>query len=282
MACYLLVLALAFTGLPATPMIILSVGCAFVAFSLKQKKQVQQVVQQQEEVRERDKRPEPKPEDRLKVHPLKLELGVGLLRLTDVAAGGDLLDRVTRIRHQIAQEMGIILPSVTICDNIRLAQRDYQFKIRDVPVAWGDVHPDGLLAINTGATTGEVHGIDAIEPAYQRPGKWIDPGQKERAELLGYNVVEPTAVIITHLMEIVREHSPQILSRQQVHQLIDNLREGSPSVVEELIPDILKASQVHQVLNNLLRERVPIRDLESNSRNTWRLCDSHHRLRDFD
>ncbi len=258
----LFLFALAFTGLPATPMMILSVGCATIAYSLRQKKQVQQTVQQQEQVRESEKQPEPKPEDRLKVHPLKLELGVGLLRLTDVAAGGDLLDRVTRIRHQIAQEMGIILPAVTICDNIRLAQRDYQFKIRDVPVAWGDVHPDGLLAINTGVTTGEIQGIDTTEPAYQRPAKWIDPSQKERAEMLGYNVVEPTAVIITHLMEIVREYSPQILTRQQVHQLIDNLKETSPSVVDELIPDVLKASQVHQVLNNLLRERVPVRDLE--------------------
>ena len=220
----------------------------------KQKAETQQQTQSQ---------PEPKPEDHLFVDPLELELGVGLLRLADPATGGDLLDRVTRIRHKIAQELGIILPKVRIRDNIRLGQRDYQIKIRDVAVAWGGIYPDGLLAIDTGATNGDIPGIDTVEPAFGRPAKWIELGQKERAELMGYNVVEPSAVVITHLTEVVREHSSELLTREQVHGLIENLKESSPKVVEELIPDVLKISQVQHVLSNLLRERVPIRDLET-------------------
>ncbi len=119
------------------------------------------------------------------------------------------------------------------------------------------------MAIDTGATSGEIPGIATKEPAFGRPARWIDHSQKERAELLGYNVVEPSAVVITHLTEIVRTHSHELLTRQQVHQLLDNLKQTSPKAVEELIPDLLKVPQVHQVLNNLLREQVPIRDLET-------------------
>ena len=214
-------------------------------------------------VQKAQKRPEPRPEENLTVDPLELELGIGLIRLADPGSGGDLLERVTRVRHRIAQELGIILPKVRIRDNIRLDQRQYQLKIRDVPVAWGEIYSDGLLAIDTGATSGEIPGIVTKEPAFGRPARWIDQSQKDRAELLGYNVVEPSAVIITHLTEIVRTHSHELLTRQQVHQLLDNLKQSSPKVIEELIPDLLKVPQVHQVLNNLLREQVPIRDLET-------------------
>ncbi|QDT95687.1 flagellar biosynthesis protein FlhA [Gimesia aquarii] len=256
--------ALAFTGLPAGPMIALATGCTVTGMMRKKGQEIAEVQKQTEaEKQQTQDRPEPKPEDHLFVDPLELELGVGLLRLADPATGGDLLDRVTRIRHKIAQELGLILPKVRIRDNIRLGQRDYQIKIRDVAVAWGSLHPDGLLAIDTGAVSGEIPGIDTVEPAFGRPAKWIEFGQKERAELMGYNVVEPSAVVITHLTEVVREHSSELLTREQVHALVENLKESSPKVVEELIPDVLKISQVQHVLSNLLRERVPIRDLET-------------------
>jgi flagellar biosynthesis protein FlhA len=170
---------------------------------------------------------------------------------------------VTRVRHKIAQELGILLPKVRIRDNIRLDQRQYQIKIEDVPVAWGEAFPEGLLAIDSGATSGQIAGIATTEPAFGRPAVWIETSQRERAELLGYNVVESSAVIVTHLTEVVRRHSDELLSRQQVHTLLDNLKLQSPKVIEELIPDVLKPSQVHQVLCNLLRERVPIRNLET-------------------
>ena len=257
--------ALAFTGLPAGPMLALAIGCALTGIMRRKGQQAAEVKKQKTESQEQQaqQQPEPKPEDHLFVDPLELELGVGLLRLADPATGGDLLDRVTRIRHKIAQELGIILPKVRIRDNIRLGQRDYQIKIRDVAVAWGTIYPDGLLAIDTGATNGDIPGIDTVEPAFGRPAKWIELGQKERAELMGFNVVEPSAVAITHLTEVVREHSSELLTREQVHSLVENLKETSPKVVEELIPDVLKISQVQHVLSNLLRERVPIRDLET-------------------
>jgi flagellar biosynthesis protein FlhA len=231
--------------------------------TLTRTKKAEEETRKQAETEQTQKRPEAKPEDHLFVDPMELELGVGLIRLANPATGGDLLDRVTRIRHKIAQDLGIILPKVRIRDNIRLDQRQYQIKIRDVPVAWGDVYTDGLLAIDTGATAGEIPGVATTEPAFKRPAKWIEEGQRDRAELMGYTVVEPSAVIITHLTEVVRDHSHELLTRQQVHQLLDNLKETAPKVVDELIPDLLRVSQVHQVLANLLRERVPIRDLET-------------------
>jgi flagellar biosynthesis protein FlhA len=255
--------ALSITGLPAMPMLILGAGCGLSGFAVMRTKKAEESIKHRQQEKQSQQKPEPRPEDNLLVDPLELELGVGLIRLADPATGGDLLDRVTRVRHKIAQELGIILPKVRIRDNIRLDQRRYQIKVRDVPVAWGEVYADGLLAIDTGATSGEVRGIETVEPAFGRPAKWVEPSQKERAELRGYSVVEPSAVIITHLTEVVRDHSAELLTRQQVHQLVANLKESSPRVVEELIPDILRTSQVHQVLNNLLRERVPIRDLET-------------------
>jgi flagellar biosynthesis protein FlhA len=255
--------AMAFSGLPTLPLLTMSGGCGALAFTMGRGQKTAAVVKEREETQKAQKKPEPRPEDNLTVDPLELELGVGLIRLADPGSGGDLLERVTRVRHRIAQELGIILPKVRIRDNIRLDQRQYQLKIRDVPVAWGEVYSDGLMAIDTGATSGEIPGIVTKEPAFGRPARWIDQSQKERAELLGYNVVEPSAVIITHLTEVVRTHSHELLTRQQVHQLLDNLKQSSPKVIEELVPDLLKVPQVHQVLNNLLREQVPIRDLET-------------------
>jgi len=255
--------AMAFSGLPTLPLLSMSAACGVTAVSLSRGRKSADVVKKSEEAQKAQKKPEPRPEDNLVVDPLELELGVGLIRLADPSSGGDLLERVTRVRHRIAQDLGIILPKVRIRDNIRLEQRQYQIKIRDVPIAWGEVYSDGLLAIDTGGTSGEIPGMATTEPAFGRPAKWIDKALKERAELLGYNVVEPSAVVITHLTEIVRMHSDELLTRQQVHQLLDNLKQSSPKVVEELIPDLLKVPQVHLVLSNLLREQVPIRDLET-------------------
>lgn len=254
---------LSFTGLPRLPLLVLGAGLCAISFVLSRAKKQQKAVEQHQAVKKAAEKPAPKPEDNLVVDPMELELGYGLIRLADSNNGGDLLDRVTRVRQRIAQELGMILPKVRIRDNIRLSQRQYQIKIHDVPVAWGEIHADGLLAVDTGATSGPVSGLDTVEPAFGRPAVWIEPTQRERAEMLGYNVVEPSAVIVTHLTEVVRSHSDELLSRQHVHQLLDNLKQHSPKVIEELIPDVLKVAQVHQVLNNLLRERVPIRNLET-------------------
>jgi len=261
-------LSLSFTGMPPLPLLGLSMLCVGLGVYMQRQKRVleqqQQVQEHQEQVQQQQQqKAEQKPEDNLVVDPLQLELGFGLIRLADPNSGGDLLDRVTRIRHKVAQEMGIILPKVRIRDNIRLQQQQYQIKVRDIPIAWGEVYPDGLLAINTGNSSGDVPGIETVEPAFGRPARWIEPAVKDRAELAGFNVVEPSAVIITHLTEVAKEHAHELLTRQQVHELLDNLTNTAPKVVEELIPDMLKTAQVHQILNNLLHEQVPVRDLET-------------------
>ena len=255
--------ALSLTGLPALPMMSLALGCVVVGVTLRGGRKAEAVQKVQDDrATEAAARPEPKPEDHLSVDPLELELGVGLIRLADPAAGGDLLERVTRVRHKIAQDLGLILPKVRIRDNIRLDQREYRVKIRDVAVARGEAYPEGLLAIDTGAVSGRMPGMSTIEPAFGRPAVWIDPAASDQADLLGYSVVETTAVLITHLTEVVREHAAELLTRTQVHALLDHLKQSSPKLVEELVPDVLKVAQVHQVLANLLRERVPVRDLE--------------------
>jgi flagellar biosynthesis protein FlhA len=253
---------LSFTGLPRLPLLCLAAGLGVAAISVSRGRAQTPAEPAAAPPEAVPRKAAPQPEDNLFVDPMELELGYGLIRLADAAAGGDLLDRVTRIRHRIAQDMGIILPRVRIRDNIRLSQRQYQIRIHDVAVAWGEAFPEGLLAIENSATSGQIPGIATTEPGSGRPAVWIEPVQRERAEALGYSVVEPAAVIATHVTEIVRRHGDELLSRQQVHQLLDNLRQHSPKVVEELIPDVLRPAHVHQVLCNLLRERVPVRNLE--------------------
>ncbi|MBS0264271.1 MAG: flagellar biosynthesis protein FlhA [Planctomycetes bacterium] len=255
--------ALSFTGLPRIPLLVLGGGLTGLAFMLTKQRKTATVDTTEEPQSLPASKPAPKPEDSLLVDPMELELGFGLIRLADASTGGDLLDRVTRVRQRIAQELGLILPKVRIRDNIRLDPRQYQIKIHDIPVAWGTLFVDGLLAIDTGAAAGELPGMAVTEPGQGRPAVWIEANQRDRAEAQGYFVVEPAAAVVSHLTEIVRRHCDELLSRQQVHQLLDNLRKHSPKAVEELIPDVLKPHQVHQVLCNLLRERVPIRNLET-------------------
>jgi len=258
------VMVLAFTGLPWLPMMTLGSGCGLIAWMLGQKEhQEKSQVRQDAIAAAQPPETPPQPQDELQVDALGVQLGVSLIRLADKTAGGDLFEMVTRIRKKMAGELGIILPSVRLRDNLRIGQRSYQIRIRDVPVAAADVFPDGLLAIDTGMVSGIIPGIETTEPAYGQPARWIEKGQRERAELLGYRVVEPNEVIITHLTEVVRSHAHELLSRQQLHELLEHLRKDSPKVVEELIPDLIKPALLHQILCNLLRERVPIRDLEA-------------------
>ncbi len=258
------VMVLGLTGLPFIPMMVLGGSCGLLAWNLRHRDQRQAAeVAQAESVKAEEPPPPPKPEDQLVVDPMSLELGFGLIRLADPTTGGDLIDRVTRVRQKIAQEMGIILPKVRVRDNVRLKQHQYQIKLKDIAIAWGEVYADAYLAIDTGNVNGTIPGLETTEPAYGRPARWIEAGYKERAELLGYSVVEPSAVILTHFTEVVRSHADELLSRQQVHQLLGHLKERAPKVVEELIPDLLKPAQLHQILNNLLRERIPVRDLET-------------------
>lgn len=267
---------MAFTGLPMLPLLALGLGCAVLGMKLKKQPiapssqiappvhSVQKSVQSPEPLAATVSRPrEIRVEDKLAIEPIEVELGFRLIKLADPDQGGDLMDRVTQLRNKVAQELGIILPKVKIRDSLRQKDFGYQIKIRDVSLASGELRMDALLAINTGFVSGELTGCDTIEPASGRPAKWIDVSLNEQAKALGYKVVEPIVVLVAHLAEIVRSHADELLTREQVHHLLDNLRRTSPKVVDELIPDLLKPSHVHQILSNLLRERVPVRDLES-------------------
>jgi flagellar biosynthesis protein FlhA len=197
----------------------------------------------------------------LRVDPIEVEIGYALIPLTDAEQGGTLLGRVTLIRRQIALDLGIVLPTIRIRDNAELQPNQYTIKLRGVPVATGEVRPRWLLAMNPGMVDQDIEGIPAVEPAFGLPAVWIAAADRERAEVLGYTVVDPPSVIITHLSEVIRTHAAAILSRQDVQNLLDHGKDEHPALVNELVPALLSLGEVQRVLQNLLRERVSIRDL---------------------
>ena len=256
-ACFLV--GLSFTGLPAVPLLVLAAVCGVLAWSQSRTNAAESAVEAQTAL------PviENKLEDQLTVHPLELEIGYGLIRLTDTTPSGDLLNRINRIRQKLAQELGMILPSVRISDNLRLKPHQYRIKLHGIPLATGDAYADRCLAVNTDSLVGDLPGIPGIDPAFQRPAVWIEPADREHAVQLGYHVVEAAPVVVTHLTEVIRRHSDELLSQQQVHLLLERLKKQSPRVVEDLVPGTMKVAQIHQILVNLLRERVTIRNLET-------------------
>ena len=249
--------AMSFTGLPALPLIAMAAGCAIVGTMLRKSNAAQQTTPA--ETVSKDK-PAPKVEDFLRVDPMELTIGPGLVTL---AQSGDLLAQISAVRTHIAHELGMLLPKMRIKDNLRSEPFAYELKLRGIPVATGEARVDRLLAIRTTFATGELSGQRTVDPVTGRPAIWIEPDLRDRAELLGYLVQYPTEVLFSHLHEVVREHAAELLTRQQVHGLLDNLRLTSPKVVDELVPSLLKPALVHQVLEHLLREQVPIRDLET-------------------
>ncbi len=258
-------LVLATTGLPAIPLLALSAGCGATGWNLlrtRKAKTVHEERQQQEQAAAQRKEDE-KPENNLQIDPLELDLSGELICLVDPNHGGELLERIIEARHALAHELGIIMPNVRIRDNMLLTPSTYQLKLRGVPIAQGEVIPTGQLALDKGGVTGRVPGLETVEPLYGTKALWIETKDKERAQLMGYQVIDPASVVMTHIMEIVRNHGAELLTREQVHRLIDNLKKVAPKTVEELIPEPLKVAQVHQVLSNLLSEQVPIRDLET-------------------
>lgn len=197
----------------------------------------------------------------LQVDPIELEFGYGIIPLADVNQGGDLLDRVVMIRRQIALEMGTVVPIIRLRDNIQLNPNQYIIKIKGIQVSEGEILFDHYMAMNPGYVEEEITGIPTFEPSFHLPAIWITEGQRERAESLGYTVVDPPSIIATHLTEIIRQHISELLTRQDVQNLISNLKETNPSLVEELVPKLLGLGEVQKVLQNLLKEGISIRDL---------------------
>lgn len=197
----------------------------------------------------------------LQVDPIELEFGYGIIPLADVNQGGDLLDRVVMIRRQIALELGTVVPIIRLRDNIQLNPNQYIIKIKGVQVSEGEILFDHYMAMNPGYVEEEITGIPTFEPSFHLPALWITEGQRERAESLGYTVVDPPSIIATHLTEIIRQYISELLTRQDVQNLVNNIKETNPSLVEELVPKLLGIGEIQKVLQNLLKEGISIRDL---------------------
>lgn len=197
----------------------------------------------------------------LQVDPIELEFGYGIIPLADVNQGGDLLDRVVMIRRQVALELGTVVPIIRLRDNIQLNPNQYIIKIKGIQVSEGEILFDHYMAMNPGFVEEEITGIPTFEPSFHLPAIWITEGQRERAESVGYTVVDPPSIIATHLTEIIRQYIAELLTRQDVQNLVNNLKESNPSLVEELVPKALSLGEIQKVLQNLLKEGISIRDL---------------------
>jgi len=254
---------LAFTGLPMVPNILIAAFLAFMGYSLKREiknAEKQQEIKAQDVEVEEIRRPE-NVMTLLQVDPIELEFGYGIIPLADTGQGGDLLDRVVMIRRQCALDLGIIVPVIRLRDNIQLRPNEYLIKIKGIEVASGELMFDNFLAMNPGTADGELDGIKTTEPAFGLPAVWISENQKEKAEMLGYTVVDPPSIISTHLTELIKSHAHELLGRQDVQRLIDNIKENYPTLVDEVIPKMLNVGDIQKVLANLLKEGVSIRDM---------------------
>ncbi len=247
-------------GLPTFPFIILSILSGSVAYVVFQ---TRKTALKEKSVEKRESKTE-SPEKLKPLAPLDilaLEVGYGLIPLVDAEQNGELLDRIKSIRRQLAQEVGIIVPSVHIQDNMQLKAGEYSILLKGNEVAKGELMPNCYLAINPGTAEEEIDGIPTKEPTYGLPAFWIKEEVKESAMSKGYTAVDISTVLTTHLSDVIRRHAHELLGRQEVQQLLDSLKSSHPKVVEELIPNLLSLGAVGKVLQNLLMEQIPVRDL---------------------
>ncbi len=250
---------------PLNTLLFLAVGGVFVLVATLMQRDIRTAeIEEFTDTEEREAEEIRQPENvnsLLSVDPIELEFGYGIIPLADVNQGGDLLDRVVMIRRQVALELGTVVPIIRLRDNIQLNPNQYIIKIKGIQVSEGEILFDHYMAMNPGFVQEEITGIPTFEPSFHLPAIWITEGQRERAESMGYTVVDPPSIIATHLTEVIRHHIAELLTRQDVQNLINNLKESNPSVVDELVPKLLGLGEVQKVLQNLLREGVSIRDL---------------------
>lgn len=257
-------LLLTFTQLPTMPMITMGGGCIGIALLMqRQKRQTDTIATKKQTDADNTKKApaEKKVEDYLEVDPLRLELGAKLIVLADPNRGGDLMKRISTVRATLASEMGILLPMVRIKDRMSLPEYTYELDMSGNRIASGTLRPDRLLAIDSGLTLGQIQGDETTDPAFGKRAFWIDPKNRQQAEIYGYQVVECGAVLATHVQETARKHADELLTREVAKQLVEQLKKTSATVVDELVPGVMKLAEVQQVLQNLLREDIPIRQL---------------------
>lgn len=201
--------------------------------------------------------------DLIQVEPIEMEFGYSLIPLVDEGSGGKMINRIVIFRRQYAQEMGFVIPSIRLRDSSSLNTNQYMIKIRGEEVAKGEILVDYYLALEPPNPEKEIEGIDTIEPAYGIPSKWITVDKKEMAEIYGYTVIDPLSVMLTHLSETIKQHSYELLNRQEVVKLVDNMKKKSPELIEELIPTTISYGNFQKILTNLLKEGIPIKDMET-------------------
>ncbi|RJP81635.1 MAG: flagellar biosynthesis protein FlhA [Candidatus Zixiibacteriota bacterium] len=247
-------------GLPTAPFLLLAGLSAWLGTQVKASAAARAQAEMVTQKSKTQKEPE-RIEDYLNVDPMELEIGYGLIPLVDNEHDGDLLSRITLIRKQQAIALGIIIPPIRIRDNIQLKPQQYRLKIRGNEVASGELHMGHCLALDPGTAKGKLKGVATREPTYGLPAVWIPTDDKLRAQDLGYTVVEPAAVLATHLVEVIKQNAHKILSREDTKTLVDNFKKQNSVVVEELIPNLMTYGGVHKVLQKLLKEGIPVRDL---------------------
>lgn len=252
-----------FTPLPWFVFIPFGFAAIFIGRRQNQKSQIA-AIEEEVDVSEAEAEEIRRPENvvsLLQVDPIELEFGYGIIPLADVNQGGDLIDRVVMIRRQIALELGAVVPIIRLRDNIQLNPNQYIIKIKGIQVSEGEILFDHYMAMNPGFVEEEISGIPTFEPSFHLPAIWITESQRERAETLGYTVVDPPSIIATHLTEVVRNHIDELLTRQDVQNLINNIKDSNQTLIDELVPKLLSVGEIQKVLQNLLREGISIRDL---------------------
>jgi len=250
-------------GLPMIPFLSLGILAFMIGYILQST--AKHVAESQESTQEEQEKEEVrKPENivsLLQIDTMELEIGYSLIPMVDVSQGGDLLDRVVMIRRQCAIELGLIVPTIRIRDNIQLKPNIYVIKLKGIEIAKGELLLDHYLAMNPGTVFEEIVGIETVEPAFGLPALWIQELNREDAELAGYTVVDPVSVLATHLTEVIKSHASEVLGRQEVQTLIDAVKQSNSAVVDEVTPSLLSIGDIQKVLAKLLRERISIRDM---------------------
>jgi flagellar biosynthesis protein FlhA len=255
---------LSFTPLPTIPLMVAAVSITAVGWGVQRHQRQQQGHSVQTALSEaRSEGPsEASAEDLIAIDVLEIEIGYGLVPLVDASRGGDLLDRIAAVRRQLALEMGVVVPPVRIRDNVQLEANRYQVRLRGGLLAGGTIYPDLVMAMNSGEAREPLEGVAGREPAFGLEVTWIHADGRARAEMLNYTIVDASSVLATHFTELIRAHAADLVSREEVCRLIDQLKRTSPRLVEETVPALVKSAEVQRVLQLLLRERVPVRDLE--------------------
>ena len=250
-------------GLPFFPFLLLSSVLAVTAYFLEKTEKIKIEKEQEEAVAEPPPKPEENYEELLNVDLLQLEVGYGLIPFVDANQDGELLGRIQSIRRQFAMNNGFIVPPVHIKDNLQLSPNQYSFSLKGVEVASSEMLPGHYMAMDPGMVTETIKGVPTVEPAFGLPAIWITEDKKERAQIAGYTVVDCTTVMATHISEIIKQHAHELIGRQEVQDLLDNLKKTYPKLVEELVPDIVSLGTIMRVLQNLLGEGISIRDLRT-------------------